>query len=231
MGNFNMIEVLGRLGVQFVPFLFALCFHEFAHGWVAKKRGDNTAELMGRLTLNPFVHADLIGTFVLPIMGILAGMGGAGGGIMFGWAKPVPVNNRNFANPKSDMFWVAFAGPLSNLLLAVVAVVITFLASLFLKSSDFLTSFLTMLDYFVMVNMLLFAFNLIPLHPLDGAKVVARFLPESWNRFLEDNQNILQFVLIGFFIVGGFRYLAVPVFLLKNLIYSAVGFVFISILH
>src|SRR5688572_7846497 len=126
MGDFNMIEVLGKLGIQFVPFLFALCFHEFAHGYVAKKKGDNTAELMGRLSLNPFVHSDLIGTFILPIAGILAGIGGMNGGhgFIFGWAKPVPVNARNLARPKEDMFWIAFAGPLSNLLLAAISTVI-----------------------------------------------------------------------------------------------------------
>lgn len=115
MGTDNLVEIVGKVAGTFIPFLFALSFHEFAHGWVAKKRGDRTAEQLGRLTLNPFAHADLVGTFILPLMGILSGWA------MFGWAKPVPVNPRNLKDPKNDMFWVAAAGPLSNFLLAVVA--------------------------------------------------------------------------------------------------------------
>ena len=98
----------------FIPFLFALCFHEYAHGWVAKLRGDRTAEIMGRLTLNPLAHADMIGTVILPLVSIVSGIP------FFGWAKPVPVDARNLKNPKVDMFWIAAAGPLSNLLLALI---------------------------------------------------------------------------------------------------------------
>jgi Zn-dependent protease len=110
----NFVEIGHKLALFYVPFLFALCFHEFAHGWIAKTRGDNTAELMGRLTLNPMAHADMIGTFALPIMAIVFSVP-----IFFGWAKPVPVNIRNLKNPRVDMFWIALAGPASNILLAV----------------------------------------------------------------------------------------------------------------
>ena len=106
-----------RAMIFFVPFLFALCFHEYAHGWVAKLRGDNTAQTMGRLTMNPLVHMDLVGTLILPMMAIL----NPGMGIFFGWAKPVPVNERNLKNPRIDMFWIALAGPASNLFLAAVS--------------------------------------------------------------------------------------------------------------
>src|SRR3954467_10390959 len=104
MDQMNFLALGNQLGMVFVPFLFALCFHEFAHGLVAKWRGDNTAEISGRLSLNPFVHADPIGTFLLPIGAIILNSG-----FFFGWAKPVPVNSRNLRNPRWDMFWVALA--------------------------------------------------------------------------------------------------------------------------
>ena len=117
MQNGNVYENLFNLMKFFVPFLFALCFHEFAHGLVARMRGDRTAEIMGRLTLNPLAHADPIGTVLLPIIGFFTHAP------LFGWAKPVPVDERNFKNPKADMFCVAAAGPLSNLFLAACAAI------------------------------------------------------------------------------------------------------------
>src|SRR6185436_15011255 len=111
----DILEISVRVAIIYIPFLFALCFHEFAHGWVAKMRGDNTAEQLGRLTLNPIAHADLIGTFILPVSAIVFGIP-----IFFGWAKPVPVNIRNLKNIRTDMFWIALAGPASNIFLAVV---------------------------------------------------------------------------------------------------------------
>lgn len=212
MQDVNLIEILGRLGVQYVPFLFALCFHEFAHGYVAKKKGDNTAELMGRLTMNPFAHADLIGTFILPIAGILAGIGGmnGGSGYIFGWAKPVPVNGRNLKDSKRDMFWIAFAGPLSNIFLAFIAALIYVILSVTVHGA-LQESASVMLMNFIAINVLLAVFNMIPLHPLDGGKVLARFIPDKWNHILEENQMTLQFMLIGFFVLGGFSILHGPI--------------------
>ncbi len=117
----DIVAIGGKLGLFFVPFLFALCFHEFAHGLVAKWRGDNTAERMGRLTLNPMAHADILGTFILPISSIVFGIP-----LFFGWAKPVPVDPRNLKNVRTDMFWIALAGPASNVLLAIVSAAILF---------------------------------------------------------------------------------------------------------
>ncbi|MBC7372008.1 MAG: site-2 protease family protein, partial [Bdellovibrionaceae bacterium] len=101
----DMMEIGAKIGVYYIPFLFALCFHEYAHGFVAKMLGDNTAEMLGRLTLHPVVHMDMLGTVALPLMAIVFNSP-----IFFGWAKPVPVNARNLKNPKKDMFWVALAG-------------------------------------------------------------------------------------------------------------------------
>jgi Zn-dependent protease len=115
MNHFDLVEFGAKLGIFFVPFLFALCFHEFAHGLVAKWLGDNTAEMAGRLSLNPMVHADPVGTWILPIVSIALNSP-----FFFGWAKPVPVNSRNLKH-RMDMFWVSLAGPLSNVFLALVS--------------------------------------------------------------------------------------------------------------
>lgn len=220
MRDFNLIEILAKLGVQYVPFLFALCVHEFAHGYIAKKKGDNTAELMGRLTMNPFAHADIIGTFVLPIAGILAGVGGMNGGhgFIFGWAKPVPVNGRNLSHPKQDMSWIAAAGPLSNLILALVATFLFVISSLVLKNPSTAHAVQTLFGNFIVINVLLCVFNLIPLHPLDGGKILERFIPNRWNDILLQNQAVLQIMLIVFFVIGGFAILQGPMlFLISGL--------------
>ena len=201
----DLLELAAKVGLFFVPFLFALCFHEYAHGFVAKLRGDDTAELMGRLTLNPLAHVDWIGTVGLPIVAIVTGMP------LFGWAKPVPVNSRNLKDPKNDMFWVAIAGPLSNILLFVLGLIATFIlfrvVGVSLKSPLF-----EMLKMFLYINLLLAFFNMLPLHPLDGGKVLERFIPYSWNRWLEDHQYHLNMALLVLIISGGFHVLARPVF-------------------
>jgi Zn-dependent protease len=210
--NLDIMEVLAKLGIFFVPFLFALSFHEFAHGWMAKKRGDNTAELMGRLTLNPFAHADPLGTFALPIIAIVTQWP------VFGWAKPVPVNERNLKDPKNDMFLVAIAGPASNLLLAILGAILFISIARFVEINSTTIAILEMLKFFMAINLILCLFNLIPLHPLDGGKVLARFIPYEWNRFLEERQSVLQIALIVFFVSGGFRYLAQPVFRILGIV-------------
>ncbi len=189
----------------YIPFLFALCFHEYAHGWVAKKLGDNTAEVMGRLTLNPLAHIDWIGTVILPISAILIP-----GIPLFGWAKPVPVNSRNLRHPRNDMFWVALAGPLSNILLFIVGLI--FLAVIF-KTQAFAPSvqMMKMFYTFLALNLFLAFFNLLPIHPLDGGKVFSRFLPLKWDIWLESKQDILQWILLLLVITGGLSILALPV--------------------
>jgi len=202
---------IGKILIQYVPLLFALCFHEYAHGWVAKRKGDRTAELMGRLTLNPTVHADIIGTVVMPLMAIVFSFP------LFGWAKPVPVNERNLKHPKNDMFWIALAGPLSNLLLAALATFAWVFSARLSLASD---GVIELLKVFLIINLFLALFNMIPLHPLDGGKVLARFLPHGANRWLEENQQMTGILLMGLVVTGLFRYLALPVYFLADQLFG-----------
>ena len=198
-------ESLVKLGLFFIPFLFSLCFHEFAHGFVAKIRGDNTAEMMGRLTMNPMAHLDWVGTVGLPVMAILFGLP------LFGWAKPVPVNPRNLKDAKNDMFWVALAGPLSNILLFFAGLLIFYFFVQFTGASSYKSPATQMIMMFLTINLYLAFFNMLPLHPLDGGKVLERFLPYHWNRWLEDHQYELNIALLVLILFGGLHYMAIPV--------------------
>lgn len=213
MGETNISENLGQAVLYFVPFLFALCFHEYAHGWMAKWKGDRTAEIMGRLTLNPMAHADIFGTIVLPFMALMFHFP------FFGWAKPVPVNERNLKNPKKDMFWIALAGPMSNILLAFIAI-LALIVLLKFGADARAEGASEMLKVFMMVNLFLAVFNLIPLHPLDGGKVLARFLPDQLNDKLEQSQQVTSMMLMVLMITGAFRYLAYPVQWLAEILWA-----------
>lgn len=214
----DIVEIGGKLAIFFVPFLFALCFHEFAHGLVAKWRGDDTAEQMGRLTLNPMAHADIIGTFILPISAIVFGIP-----LFFGWAKPVPVNTRNLKNIRTDMFWIALAGPLSNVFLAVVSTLVMMILVRYNLMGEFAKPIMSLLQMFVLTNLFLAIFNILPLHPLDGGKVLARFLPASVNYKLEQNEQITSFILLGLMITGSLSILRAPVFYIFNHLMAFAG--------
>lgn len=179
----------------FIPFLLALCVHEYCHGWVANKLGDPTARLMGRLTLNPMAHADPLGTIALPLMALFFHLP------FFGWAKPVPVNSRNLKNEKRDLFWISLAGPGSNVIMALIGALFQagWKRFLPLTSWDLIKTFT---DIFIEINLVLAIFNLIPIHPLDGGKIFAIFFPDNVNRKLEELQPILNLVLIVLFVMG-----------------------------
>ncbi len=205
MGEMNLVEIGYQVGMQFVPFLFALCFHEFAHGLVAKFKGDNTAERLGRLNLNPASHGDPMGTWILPLAGILFHSG-----FMFGWAKPVPVDSRNLKRPLQDMFWIALAGPVSNLILAFVSTFIIAILVTHGPAGSTGQALTTLLVNFIFINITLAVFNLIPIHPLDGGKVIAPFLPIRWNMWLDHHQTQLSMLLFLLILSVGWV-LAVPV--------------------
>ena len=163
----NLIQTVS---VYAIPVIFAITLHEAAHGYAAKYFGDNTAYMMGRVTLNPFPHIHLVGTILLPLLLYLS----TSGALLFGFAKPVPVDFGNLRHPKRDMLWVALAGPASNLVQAIVW------ALLYVVYTDFGVSekfFLAMCKAGVLSNVVMFAFNLFPLPPLDGGRIVVGLLP------------------------------------------------------
>ncbi len=211
----DLIEIGSKLALFFVPFLFALCVHEYAHGLVAKWRGDKTAEAMGRLTLNPLAHADPIGTFALPIASIVFSIP-----IFFGWAKPVPVDIRQLKNPRADMFWIALAGPLSNVIMALIGAAVMGIVLHTVPALGSSVAFAKMLNYFILINLFLAVFNLIPLHPLDGGKVIARFLPRHWNHWLEQNENMTGLILMVLVISGALGVLRGPVLYIHSILTS-----------
>ena len=202
------MDFLYKFFILYCPLLFSLCVHEWAHGFIAKKKGDLTAEMEGRLTLNPIAHADILGTVILPLVAIAMNFP------VFGWAKPVPVQTEFLKNPKKDMFWIALAGPLSNFILAIAG---GFLFFVFYALS-FPKEFFMIGESFIYINLLLGFFNLIPLHPLDGGKVISRFLTVRGRQFLENMQGYSSYILIALFILGGFQYIALPAYWLTQVL-------------
>ncbi len=173
MGELTLLQ---RIVVWILPVVFAITAHEVAHGWVAKKYGDNTASMLGRLTLNPIKHIDLIGTLIIPGLLLITGTG-----FIFGWAKPVPVDPRNFKNPRQDMAIVALAGPISNLLMAVAWALIARLGVTVGAQAEFISLPLIYTGIAgISINLVLAMLNLLPIPPLDGSRILSGILPNYW---------------------------------------------------
>ncbi|NYT25532.1 site-2 protease family protein [Alcaligenaceae bacterium] len=171
-----MSELIQAITVYALPVLFGITLHEAAHGYVARMFGDPTAWQAGRISLNPVRHIDPIGTIVVPLVLLFSTKMMGGGGLLFGWAKPVPVDWSRLRNPKRDMAWVALAGPASNLVMAIIwAIGLRLLAESGAGASDF---WVRMTIAGVQVNLILMALNLVPLPPLDGGRIVCSLLPD-----------------------------------------------------
>jgi len=167
----NPAELIDKIAIWAIPVLFAITVHEAAHGWMASKFGDKTALMMGRVTLNPIKHIDIIGTVIVPILFLLTS------NFIFGWAKPVPVNWRNLKKPQRDGSLVALAGPASNLLMALFWALIAKLAILGAQFGfEPLKLFIFMGVAGIQINLMLLLVNLIPVPPLDGSRIIEGFM-------------------------------------------------------
>ncbi|MDA0738312.1 MAG: site-2 protease family protein [Nitrospirae bacterium] len=207
-----MVQFFHTLSYVILPLMAAVVLHEYAHGWVAHYFGDDTAQSQGRLTLNPVKHIDPFGTIIVPLLCLLAP-----GGFLFGWAKPVPVNPNRLRNPRRDMALVAAAGPAMNFVLAIgsgILLAMIYAIDPTLKANwppqpgiepreDLLGMLLlpltAMLLFSVIINTLLFAFNLVPIPPLDGGRILTSLLPYRSALALSRIEPYGMFILLGLF--------------------------------
>jgi len=190
-------EVIRLLSVAAIPILFGITVHEAAHGWMARLFGDRTAEMLGRLTLNPIKHIDPVGTVIVPLLMLWFS------GFLFGWAKPVPISARNLRNPKRDMVAVALAGPGANLLMALGwALIYQLIAGLAGSTGSGAMFFLQMARIGVFFNLLLMIFNLLPIPPLDGGRVLRGLVPESIGNRLDALERYGLIIVVGLLVFG-----------------------------
>ena len=202
--------------IVYLPILFfSIILHEYAHGYVACRNGDDTAYILGRLTFNPLRHIDMVGSIIVPFF--CYGMNWP----LIGWAKPVPVNPYNLNNMRVDMAKVAFAGPASNLALVIISTLALKLTFIFMPGAELLVR---VLIYSILINLLLALFNLMPVPPLDGSKVVARFLPvQVANKYMSFERYGMLIVII-LAVSGIFSKIILPIFyFILNLILSFAG--------
>lgn len=166
------LSTVQYVAAAIIPILFAITLHEVAHGYVANRFGDPTAKMLGRLSLNPLKHIDLVGTIIVPVILLMLG------GFLFGWAKPVPVSSRNFKNPRVDMIWVAAAGPAANGVMALLWAAILKISILFFATQPQIFNLIkTMAAIGIQINLILMILNLVPIPPLDGSKILMGVIP------------------------------------------------------
>ncbi|MBX3347457.1 MAG: site-2 protease family protein [Nitrospira sp.] len=205
----SLSQILHTISYMGLPLLFAMVLHEYAHGWMAEKCGDSTAKIQGRLTINPLAHIDPFGTVILPLICLMLP-----GSFLLGWAKPVPINPGNMHQPRRDMALTAAAGPGMNLLLAVasallLALILTIDPSLSIRNTGdaettsnlfgtmFLRPIAVMALYSVMINVFLALFNLLPIPPLDGGRILTAVLPPQPAMALARLEPYGMLILVG----------------------------------
>lgn len=190
MGREATVNDVTGLLLMIPPLLFALTFHEFSHAWTAMRLGDPTARILGRLTLNPIAHLDATGTIVFILTRRI------------GWAKPVPVDERYLSHPRRDMMWIALAGPVSNLLLAFLFGSLLRFVVPHVSVAGTLALLLRMVEESVWINLALAVFNLIPLFPLDGSRILTGLLSPGLAERYRSLDRIGPFVLLGIVVLG-----------------------------
>ena len=217
MGEMDIANLVSHLIIYMVVLLLAISAHEFGHAWMSHKFGDDTAYMLGRVTLNPVAHTDPIGTLLIPIIAfILGSMGGALGSIpLIGWGKPTPVNPRNWTNYKLANVMVSIAGVLANLILLAIG---------FIAAKIMMTQGFQVADFFgysknpvailvgnmMLLNLSLFVFNLLPFPPLDGSKILSTFLPRSAQPILDLLEQFGFLILMFLIYIGVFRWIIRP---------------------
>ena len=213
------LNTMQTLAVWALPVLFAITLHEVAHGWVARLLGDPTAMMLGRLSLNPIKHIDPVGTVLVPALLLFMG------GFVFGWAKPVPVTVENLRQPKRDMALVAIAGPLANLVMAVLWAVVFRIATLFEGAADWAAIPLLYMGVAgVTINALLMVLNLLPLPRLDGGRVLMGVLPGRQAYALSRLEPYGFLILVGLLATGLLgRIMGPPLHFVRTGVFSLVG--------
>jgi Zn-dependent protease len=208
MGDFH--PILEKLLLFAPPFILSLSFHEFAHAWAANRLGDSTAKFLGRMTIDPIVHISWLGTVIVPAVAIATGSP-----FLFGWANPVPVDMRNFRKPRPYMALVAFAGPASNIFLAIV---VTMLYAILVKTNamhyigleNFSLPLYKMLLLGIYLNLILAFFNLIPIPPLDGSRVLQGVVNPATAEKIDQFAGQAQILLLLLLFTGTLRYFLIP---------------------
>ena len=217
MGEIDIANLVSHLIIYMVVLLLAISAHEAGHAWMSHKFGDDTAYMLGRVTLKPIAHTDQIGTLLIPIVAfILGSMGGALGSIpLIGWGKPTPVNPRNWTNYKLANVMVSIAGVLANLILLIIG----FVAAKIMLTQGFevrdffgrsTNPFAILVGNIMLLNLSLFVFNLLPFPPLDGSKILSTFLPRSAQPILDMLEQFGFLILMFLIYIGVFRLIITP---------------------